>query len=49
MGCIPSPADVSEEDGIDFMWNKGEVLHLNFSINMFIAFIWGALELDTGI
>ncbi|KAF5932096.1 hypothetical protein HYC85_028267 [Camellia sinensis] len=21
--CIPSPADVSEEEGIDFMWNKG--------------------------
>ncbi|CAL5321453.1 unnamed protein product [Camellia sinensis] len=22
LGCIPSPADVSEEEGIDFMWNK---------------------------
>ncbi|CAL5411104.1 unnamed protein product [Camellia sinensis] len=24
LGCIPSPADVSEEEGIDFMWNKGQ-------------------------
>ncbi|CAL5420731.1 unnamed protein product [Camellia sinensis] len=23
LGCIPSPTDVSEEEGIDFMWNKG--------------------------
>ncbi|KAI8029430.1 Protein root UVB sensitive 4 [Camellia lanceoleosa] len=26
LGCVPSPADVSEEEGIDFMWSKGRGL-----------------------
>ena len=26
---VPSPEEVSKEEGIDFLWTKGEALHLN--------------------
>ena len=35
-GYVPSPAEVSKEEGIDVLWTKGEASHLNFSIVVFV-------------
>lgn len=32
LGYVPSPAQVSGEEGIDFLWSKGEVSPLQFAI-----------------
>lgn len=31
LGYVPSPAEVSKQEGIDFPWTKGEVSHINLS------------------
>ena len=28
LGCVPSPAEVSKQEGIDLPWSQGEALHL---------------------
>ncbi|CAL5439782.1 unnamed protein product [Camellia sinensis] len=38
--CIPSPADVSEEEGIDFMWNKDD-LEWQKPSNKAFSFVYG--------
>ena len=46
-GYVPSPAEVSKLEGIDFPWSKGEVSSVTFSYLWFSALTNSNVNLKT--